>query len=386
MVFFEQTGSMNRATTNMKNIELLVKPVSHDCNLACDYCFYTKVNSVYPGKQHVMSNKVMGKFVSACMEYSDGGHCTFCWQGGEPLLAGVDFYVKMFELVQKYGKPGQVVGNIIQTNGTLLNMDWIDLFKEYNFFVGVSLDGPSYAHNSHRGDSFDKTLQGARLLHENNVEFNILTVVTKDKIDKVNEIYDFFVKRDLCYQQYIPCLDFDYTTGKITDYSITPEEYYKFLSLLFDKWYNNGDPVVSVRLFDTILEILVEGKSNYCNFNKVCGDYLVVEHNGDVYPCDFFVHPDRKLGNITGNTVSELVQSSHRFGDIKKGVAADECAVCEWKYICNCGCLWYRYARNGKFSGTDYFCDTYKNFFKNTIDRFKNIAMRLKYGDGSNSF
>lgn len=289
----------------MKKVELLIKPVSYDCNLNCKYCFYKKTSSIYPEKRHLMRDDVLEKLISESMQYSTGVPCIFSWQGGEPLLAEVDFFRKVIELQKKYGRSGQRVSNSVQTNGTLLSGEWIKLFREFNFFIGISLDGPSEVHNHYRSycsgnGSFQKVMQGIGLLKRGNVEFNVLSTLGRETVKDPRRIYNFFLSEELYYLQFIPAVD--RKDKKLSDFSVTPQQYGDFLCGLFDVWWNKGNPFTSIRLFD---------------------------------------------------------KAKSQFGKLKKIVPLN-CQKCQWNFICHNGCLWFRWVKNGNIREKDYLCAPYR--------------------------
>jgi len=367
----------------VRKVELLIKPVSYKCNLSCRYCFYKKTRELYPERPHRMDDKVLEKLISEAIDYSEGGICIFSWQGGEPLLAGIDFFQKVIELQKSYGKPGQVISNSFQTNATMLTDKWTKLFREYNFLVGVSLDGPEDVHNFYRvfpskKGSFRKVMEGISLLKKERVEFNILSTIGKDTAKYVQKIYKFFLRKNLFYLQFIPAVD--RRGEKMADFSIKPDQYGKFLCDLFDLWWNKGEPFSSIRFFDNILEILLQGKSSSCMFKEECGEYIVVESNGDVYPCDFFVRKEWKLGNILETPLGELFRKAKsQFGKLKK-ISPRECRNCKWNFICHNGCLWFRWVKNGKIDEKDYLCEAYKKFFSYTLERFEKLRDSILLG------
>ncbi|MFH1612329.1 MAG: anaerobic sulfatase maturase [bacterium] len=361
----------------MRNIELLIKPVSYDCNLNCGYCFYKSTKNIYSENTPIMNENVLEKLIQKSLFYSNAGTAIFSWQGGEPLLAGIDFFRKVIDFQKKYGKSGQIVGNSIQTNGILLNEEWFKLFKEYNTFIGISLDGNEEIHNYYRGKSFSKTMQAISLLKKENVEFNILTVINNFNANKSKEMYDFFLQNNFFYIQLIPCVEKD-EKGNITSFSIESKSYGKFLCEFFDLWYNDGKPKISVRFFDNILEVLAGLNPGYCEFKDTCGDYLVIEYNGDIYPCDFFVKSEWKLGNILENSFEELFSKNKiTFGSLKSKVN-ETCKKCKWFFICKGGCLKYRMINDNKYYELDYFCDSYKEFFEYSHHKLKNILQLKK--------
>ena len=361
----------------VKKIELLVKPVSFDCNLNCKYCFYKGTGVMYPAFRHLMEKKVLEVMIKKAFEYSGGGLSSFSWQGGEPLLAGFNFFDEAVELQKKYGRTGQSVSNSIQTNGLLLGAEMTGLIKQYNIFMGLSLDGTEAEHNKYRGESFSGTMAAAERLRREKLEFNVLTVITGSNSKDPAGLYEFYLKNGFEYVQFIPCYETD-KSGMPAPFSVEPRSYGDFLRGFFDAWHNGGNPKLGVRLFDNILEVLSGQAPGYCGFKDSCRDYLVVEHNGDVYPCDFFVKKEWRLGNILENSFEDLFEfQAASFSRLKAGTAS-KCKECEWLCICKGGCLKYRRKVNGGFDSPDHFCKAYKMFFRHSMEEFKRMAKNAR--------
>lgn len=361
-----------------KQFSLLIKPTSADCNLNCQYCFYhQRPTDPYKSEPiHKMSDEVLTNTISQYLDIT-GQYGAFSWQGGEPLLMGVDFFKKVVSLQQVYGYKGQYVGNSVQTNAVLITDEFAKLFSEYNFLLGISLDGPKEIHEYYRGKgTFQKVMQGINILRNHKVEFNILAVVNDQTVQKPSELYNFFLENKFYYLQFIPAVEFDKETGKPTEFSVNPKEYGNFLCQLFDLWYNNGNPIVSIRTFDNIATIYAGIRSEACIYMKECGNYAVIEYNGDVYPCDFFVEEPLLLGNILRTPLKEIIKSQ-KMRDFSREKcnfdAFDDCKNCVYEFICHCGCQHYRYNNE-----MDYLCPAYKEFFAYTENRFKILAERLK--------
>jgi len=364
-----------------KQFSLLIKPASADCNLSCGYCFYHQ-RSTDPYKSnpmHRMSDDVLVSLVSQYLSIA-GQYSAFSWQGGEPLLMGIEFFKKVVEFQQMYGYSGQYVGNSLQTNAILITPDLAKLFHNYNFLLGISLDGPEEYHDHYRKNSggngtFNKVIESINILREHKVEFNILSVVNDLTAKKPDEIYRFFVENKFNFLQFIPAVDFDKETGQLTDYSVKAKDYGDFLCKLFDLWYNNGNPLISIRTFDNIATIYAGIKSEACVYMKECGSYAVIEYNGDVYPCDFFVEEPLLLGNLMETSLKDIVtgEKMQAFSRQKCNGSTQACQDCRWEYICHCGCQHYRF--NG---GMDYLCEAYQQFFAYTESRFKVLSEMLK--------
>ena len=360
---------------------LLIKPVSGDCNLHCTYCFYhERLTDPYKQqRRHRMTPEVLEELVKQMMRL-EPQHATFGWQGGEPTLAGLDFFQKVVELQKKHGASGQSVSNGLQTNGVLLDPDWARFLREYKFLVGVSLDGPSAYHDKYRvyrngSPTHEKVMQALRMLRQYRVEFNVLAVVNRLTADHGPEIYDYFVSQGFQYLQFIPCVEVDPITGDLTEFSVRPEQFGDFLCAVFDKWYNGGNPQASIRDFEAILAVYLGQEAPLCAYQKECGGYVVVEYNGDVYPCDFLVKEELYLGNLLETPLKQVFE-----GDALKRFAATkaaprpECQSCAWLRYCNQGCP--RFV-NLQGRHRHYLCSAYKQFFAHSQAGFMDLRDRI---------
>ncbi len=364
-----------------RQFQLLIKPASADCNAACKYCFYGRVaeEGMYPDQnQHRMPHNVLEKMTADLMSHRFPS-TIFCWQGGEPTLMGLDFFKYAVQLQQRYGLPGQQVGNAFQTNGVLIDEEWARFFAQYQFLVGLSIDGPEDVHNMYRINRAGRgiwkdVMRAAELCRKHNVSFNILSVVSKANENRARDVYQWMVEQNFEFLQFIPCIETHPETGQIAPFSTSPEGYGRFLCELFDIWWETkGYQTVSIRTFDAILNYHVLGRAGMCIFGPSCDVYLVVEHNGDVYPCDFFVRPDLKLGNLLDHPLETFFANPvHRqFACSKVNRVHPECHDCKWWSICHAGCQKDRIDADGFDKRRTYFCESYKQFFEHTESRFK---------------
>lgn len=361
---------------------VLVKPAGPDCNLACNYCFYLKKSELFSQtKVHRMNDEVLEAMIRQMMTQG-GQNISFGWQGGEPTLMGLDFFQKAVHFQEKYGH-GKSVGNGLQTNGTLLNEKWAAFLKKYNFLVGLSLDGPEHIHNKYRHlrsglGSWDKVYQSARLLLNAGVETNALTVVNDYSAQFPEEIYDFHKELGLNYMQFIPCVETDpFDASKAASFSVSPRQFGEFLIQIFDKWqadFRGGLPTTSVRYFDSVFYTYVGLTPPECTLLKSCGIYLVVEHNGNVYSCDFFVEPRWKLGNVLEDRMIDMLNSPQQteFGNLKAKLPP-ECRNCRWLRHCYGGCTKDR-MQDPRDHGVSHFCESYKMFFRHADMRMRRLA------------
>ena len=363
------------------NLTVLVKPASGDCNLGCTYCFYhDRPTDPYQGRaRRRMEDAVLRSLVRQMMEMA-GAEVSFGWQGGEPTLAGLEFFHRAVSYQKRFGHPGQVVANGIQTNGWLIDDRWGSFMRMYKVLVGISLDGPAEYHDYYRRTpsgraTHERVVKAIETLRRNNVEFNILAVVNALTVENPEQIFDYFVSQGYGYLQFIPCVEIDHDTGDITDFSITPRQYASFLCTLFDRWYNRGAPEVSERTFDAVLMAYAGMNPQMCTLQPQCGAYVVVEHNGDVYPCDFLVREDLLLGNLTERPLREIVDDPllEKFAQAKSGHA--ECEACKWEWLCHGGCQRMRGRLVGKPG--EYLCEAYREFFDYSERRFVRLRDRI---------
>jgi len=368
----------------MQPFTLLIKPSGSNCNVNCAYCFYkNRPDEVGKGRQR-MSDDVLETLIKDYLALRFDKSC-FAWQGGEPTLMGLDFYKKVVELQKKYGTDGQVVTNALQTNGILLDDNWCKFLSDANFLVGISIDGPKEYHDHYRLDfkgngTFDKVMAAIDKCRQYNVEFNTLTLLNDINVEHPDELFDFFIENKIMYLQFIPCVEVDTQTNQVKDYSITAEQYGNFLCRLFDRWYEYGPEKLSVRLFDSVLQYCLTGCHTICTFSVRCTDYIVIEHTGDAFCCDFFVTPKWRLGNITETPIEKLATSAAKraFGRLKQNLA-NKCLLCRHLAVCRGGCMKDRAPFDKNNFGTEsYFCEAYRKFFDYTMPRFLNLIAEFK--------
>lgn len=338
-------------------ISFLIKPSSSLCNMKCSYCFYCDEarNREMPSTGF-MKKETAENIVKKAAEVSD--EAMFVFQGGEPLLAGVGFFERFVKLVAENGIKAHYS---IQTNGTLINDEFIRFLKENNVLLGVSLDGVEKVHDTLRKTAdgkgtFRTVFDNLNLLRENDVEFNILTVVTPQVVRHTEEIYYFFMENGFYYQQYIPCIDEMKSSEKVLSCS----DYADFLKRLFTLYFNDrrkGVPV-SIRYFDNLLMKLNGMPAEQCGMNGNCSVQLVVEGDGTVYPCDFYCVDGRELGNINTDSIKQLITCVAAEEFVKDNYVTDDCIKCKYYSLCAGGCKRYR------TQGLNKFCEAYKDFFE----------------------
>ena len=361
---------------------LLIKPASAVCNLDCTYCFYLD-RDADPYKElpaRLMTDDTLQRLVDSFLFYSYPAS-TFAFQGGEPTLAGLPYFTKLVEYQQRYGRNGQSVSNALQTNGVLLDKDWCQLFHSYNFLIGVSLDGPEEVNDLYRVNkgaqgTWRKVMQGIEVMQREKVEFNILCVLSQANVHKPKETYKYFRSLGIQYMQFIPLAEFN-ADGSPMPFTITPEEYGHFMCEIFDLWWPERRKV-RVRFFDNLAEALAGQKPGSCTLHETCDSYVVVEYNGDVFPCDFFVEKEWKLGNVNLDSFPEIARRQKRYSFAgKKTIAHPECQVCEYQAICHGGCPKTRHGPNKQFGDLDYFCGAYKMMFAKAVGPLRKEVEKL---------
>ncbi len=366
----------------MKPFSLLIKPTSADCNLRCEYCFY--IDHLEEGtKSPRMSEEILEIMIKSYMSTNQNNNYSFGWQGGEPTIMGLKFFKKVVELQQKYGSPGTVINNGLQTNGTLITNEMAKFFAEYKFLLGVSLDGPEYLHDYYRKSIGQKpthqlVLRGIENLKRNKVEFNILILVNNKTVKKATEIYQYLKEKGFYYHQYIPCVEFDENNNP-QPYSITGEEWGAFLCELFDQWIKEDIKRISIRHLDSILEYLVHGTYNVCYMQQNCCQYFVVEYDGNVYPCDFFVRENLVLGNVKTGTWDNFLKSPvyNRFGRLKT-IWNKICDSCPYINYCHGDCQKFRVGASSSSKTLSVLCKGWKKLYTYILPRFKGIANQIR--------
>jgi uncharacterized protein len=370
----------------------MAKPTGSACNLHCDYCFFLKKEALYPGSSFRMPDEVHEAYIRQLLEAHQVPQVTIAWQGGEPTLMGLDFFRRSVELQKKYRKPGTRIENTFQTNGILLDDEWCRFFHDNGFLIGLSLDGPKELHDVHRKDkgghgTFDRVLAAARRLQAHRVEFNILCTVNSDNSRRPLDVYRFF--RDELgarYIQFIPIVERDNDSGyqeghKVTDRSVGPEEFGRFLIAIFDEWVSKDVGETFVLNFDGALAGWLDMAGTVCIFGPTCGLGLALEHNGDLYSCDHFVEPKFLLGNIMETPLIDLVASEKqtKFGRDKKETLPRYCRECEFLRVCHGECPKNRFVEApGGEPGLNYLCAGYKAFFAHADKAMRIMADLLR--------
>ena len=400
MLHFTDAQKLSRPTA----FSTMIKPVGSACNLDCDYCYYLGKAELYGNHQPKMSDELLERYISQYIDAVQVPVVTFCWHGGEPLLAGLEFFEKAVALQNKY-RGNKQIENSLQTNGLLLTPEWCDFFRKNNFLIGISLDGPKDIHDAYRHDrgghpTFDRVIRAVEMMAIHGVEYNTLSTINDRCAGQGKRVYEFMrsVSR---FMQFLPVVEMveganhlkvskraaivpPGTSGaQVAPWSITPKAFGRFMCDIFDEWVIRDVGERFVQLFDITLAQWCGVQPSLCSFCPTCGDGLVVEHNGDVYMCDHFVYPEYCLGNIGKAHLKDLQRNPalFRFGIEKRNSLPSDCRKCEYLFACRGECPKHRFAttRRGE-SGLNTLCEGYKLFFSYTTPYMEQMRNLLAQG------
>ena len=359
----------------------MVKPVGSLCNMRCKYCYYLDKAALYDNHQPQMDEVLLENYIRANIEGNNSPVIAFAWHGGEPLLAGKEFFRKAVALQQRYGE-GRTIENSIQTNGLLIDDEWCHIFRDNNFLVGVSIDGPETIHDAHRVDAggqptFARVMKGIERLYRNRVEYNTLTTINIHSEGRGAEVYSF-LRQISVFMQFLPVAELlcdgrvqspESVGADVAPWSVSAKGFGKFMCDVFDIWVKNDVGRRYVQLFDATLALMVGVQPSVCSLCETCGSGLTVEHNGDVYCCDHFVYPEYKIGNIHTDRLADLAYCDRQFefGVAKRALLPRECRHCKFYNLCHGECPKHRFIcdNTGEY-GKNYLCDGYRMFYEHT--------------------
>lgn len=362
----------------MKNFAIMIKPASSLCNLRCKYCFYKDISDLRQVSSYgIMQEETvteMLEHIYSCLKSGDG--LTFAFQGGEPVMAGLDFYRSFVEQVRRQ-KRGVSVTYALQTNGTLLNEEWCRFFRENHFLIGISFDILQEVHDETRVDeegrgTYRKVLEVIGMLEQHRVEYNVLCTLTNQVAREPQRVWKNILELNLQYIQFTPCLD-DYECPGGNAYALTPELYASFYKRIFSLWvkhFHKGQ-YRSIKLFDDLVNLIAFQTPTACGINGFCQPQMIVEADGSVYPCDFYCLDQYRLGSICEKTLLELYQASLQSPTKLPEDLPEICHVCEFAKLCNGGCR--RMRDNVCFSRDKLYCGN-QDFLKYSIRELCDIA------------
>ncbi len=355
-----------------REFQIFVKPVGAECNLGCHYCYYLAKKDLYRGKKsHLMSDDTLEKYIKQHIQASTDSLISFSWHGGEPLLAGIEFYRKVVMFQRKYKPSGTEIINGLQTNGTLIDDAWCDFFAKDRFNIGISIDGPDEVHNRYRRTKADKSvlqmvIKGHELLVKQGIVPEILCVVNSDNVKHPLEIYRFFKTLGAKFISFLPLVERINASSMVSKRSVPAIEFGRFLSIIFDEWVENDIGEIKIQIFEEASRVAFNQDHTLCIFKANCGGVPVVEKNGDFYSCDHYVNAENLLGNINDHSLTYFLDSEVQkaFGLAKSLTLPQFCKICGVKSMCNGECPKNRFiaAPDGE-PGLNYLCDGYKYFF-----------------------
>lgn len=371
---------------------VIAKPIGAICNINCAYCFYLDKERLYnyPNRSSFrMSDELLEAYVSQYIQAQPptSPEVGFAWQGGEPTLMGLEFFRSVVALQKKYARRSQRISNALQTNGMLLDDEWCTFLRDEGFLVGISIDGPRDLHDRYRLDlhgrgTFDRVMKGLEAVQRNNVEFNTLTVVQADNGEHGARVYRFLKEIGSRFMQFIPIVE-PMAEGQLTDRTVAPEQWGRFLNAAWDEWLAADIGTVFVQHFDMMLGMVLGYPSSLCIHSRTCGKALAIEHNGDLYSCDHFVEPKYLLGNITKRPLPLLATDPQqiKFGQDKFDTLPRYCRECEFVKYCYGGCPSHRVKRTpADEPGLNHLCEGYKLFYAHTQPTLRAMAEALRRG------
>lgn len=367
----------------MPDINVLIKPASGLCNMRCDYCFYEdEMKNREISSYGMMTEETLENIIRKAVEESNQ-LCTFAYQGGEPTLIGLDFFKKAAELQKKYHTKKKLrIENVIQTNGLNLDDTWLDFLKENNFLVGISLDGTAYSHDAFRKDekgngTYERVLHAIEGLKKKEIPFNILTVVNSKTVKQVSRIYDFYKREGFFHMQFIPCLN-PFSEEEIKyPYTLSTKAYGQFLKSLFDLWYQDikNNNYIHIQLFENYIMLLLGKAPELCGLSGSCSRQYIIEADGEVYPCDFYVLDRYRLGNLNKNSFSQIEEKREETGFIRQSqTTCRDCLTCKFFSVCRGGCKRHREPAIHDIYGKNRFCEAYYDFFDYSFERMAELA------------
>lgn len=386
---------MNACNASSLPLHVLCKPIGPVCNLNCAYCYYLGKKHLYPSDEHwQMSDDTLEQYIrqTIATQPADVREIVFGWQGGEPTLLGIDFYARAIELQKRHAPAGVTCINTMQTNGTLLDDGWCTFLKEHGFLVGLSIDGPGELHDQYRRDKNDEptsehVLAALNRLRSYGVEFNALTVVNRHNANHPRRVYRFLKEQGVRFIQFIPIVE---RSGQqagpadeiVTEWSVRPRQYGRFLIEVFDEWLTADVGKVFVQIFDQALTAWTGQEPGLCIFQRQCGRAMVLEHNGDLYSCDHFVDEPHRLGNIHEKPITVLADQPKqiRFGQDKENALPRVCRQCPARFACNGGCPKNRIVSTPDGEpGLNYLCEGYRLFFTHIDPTMQAMAHELAH-------
>ena len=352
--------------------QIIIKVVGNYCNLRCDYCFYNNSNQ---SDKTIMKLSTLSKFMEQFLSDYHRDHLQIIWHGGEPLLATISFFEQAVKLQSQY--PQYSFNNVVQTNGTLLNDNWIDFFKKNNFDIGISLDGKKQSHDLHRKKrgrtgTFDIILRNIELCKKRGLPVGIIQTITKDNIQNIEDDF-YFIYNMLGQKKWN--INFYNNTSTVEHQetlSLNNEDVEFIQKQIINFWLNMDDKEFSIGEIDDLLSGVLNKRARGCSYNGTCGEnYFCLNYDGDVYLCDRTSNvSSNSWGNIHMKNIHDILSEAKQLQKTKSiKLLPSDCKVCKWVKVCNNGCSALRDASNKYI-----FCNARKTSFqylKDTVNKQK---------------
>lgn len=378
----------NRTEKASEPFVVMAKPVGSLCNLECSYCYYSGKGQVSGNSdQYKMTDSMLEALIRQYIEASPGSVVSFTWHGGEPTLAGIEFYQRAVELQRKYLPEGYGCWNNLQTNGTLLNDAWCSFLAENKFDVGISIDGAEWLHDEFRKDhsgkgTYQRVVEAVCRLQAYGIQPDLLCTVNSATVKEPVAVYRALKELNTGWIQFIPIVRRT-EADQVTADSVTGEGYGRFLCAVFDEWINHDLGKLDIQQFAEMSLVWSGGTSSLCNMAPTCGRVLIVEKDGGVYSCDHYVNKEHRIGDIITSSLGTLVDlpRQRQFGSSKQETLPYVCRNCSWLTVCNGGCPKERFlhTEDGE-PGLNYLCSGYRQFFAHAEKPLKQIMELRKKG------
>ena len=372
----------------MPAASILIKPTSANCNMNCSYCFYKCLSSnLEQYSKGFMSEETLEELVRQAIAYADGS-LTFAFQGGEPTLAGINFYKKALELQKKYNTKHLYIENTIQTNGLLIDDAWAKFLAENHFLVGLSLDGPRKLHDCYRKDTegngtFERLMETVNLFVRYRVDYNVVSVITNETAKKASFLYKFWKRNGFPFIQFIPCMDEEHR--RIPDaekscFAVEPVQYGRFLCEIFDLWYADfkQGTAMDIRMFSNLAQIAAGFQAEECGMNGCCNCYFAVEGDGSVYPCDFYCMDEWKLGTVADGFAFLFASDKSKEFMLTSHHVAEKCKICPYFTLCRGGCRRWRESLLNEKLPVNKLCPAYELFFAHAGGQIAELGVFLR--------
>jgi len=376
-------------TTASREFQIFAKPIGPVCNLDCRYCYYLGKKDLYPkAESYRMPDDLLEDYIVRHIEACPRPTILFSWHGGEPTVLGVDYFRRIVALQRKHRPSGREILNGIQTNGTLLDEEWCRFLAAERFYVGLSLDGPKELHDRYRvakgnRPTHKRVMQSLRLLQRHRISSDILCVVHEHNVRRPLAVYRFFKEIGADYLQFLPLVE-RRDGGEVSPETVPPEAYGAFLRAIFHEWIRQDIGRIGIQLFDESARPFLGMEHALCLFRETCGDFPVIEHNGDFYSCDHFVDREHYIGNIREKPLVEMLESpaQREFGNRKRDALPRYCRECDVLAMCNGGCPKDRFARTPEGeAGLNYLCAGLKGFFTHSRPYLQQLASFRQAGE-----